>query len=265
MTYLLAWQNLIFLIPILIGLVAALATATGLGAEAGDTDATVETSVEADAGEHDVDDLADHAFDHGSDSHGVQSVFNQALSLLGVGKVPLSIVITLLNLSFGLVGLVLMNTIFSLFGKLPIVSVLLSSATAAVVAIAITSFLAKAMSKVVPSFETRTVSKKDLLFRSARLVLPADGMSGYAQVIDEYGSMHQVRCRSRGEAIAAGIDAMLVDYDAKEDFYTIEETTLERLLEHGSLRGVMRTIPIQTKGGGNQDVTEHTRRQATTE
>ena len=227
MDFLLAWQNLIFLTPILIGVFASLAIATGFGGEVGEGNAEAGESVDCDdaSGDSTVGDVTDHNGTTGNgDGHNGHSMFQQALSLLGVGKVPLSIVIMLSNLSFGIVGIT-SNVLLGSSG----LRLLASLAIAFGAMILITASCAKMMSRIVPSFESRTVSQRDLLGIQACLILPASPTSGLAHVRDQFGTLHQIRCRTAHGEIPDGCDVMAYDYDEKESVYLIEELpTLNR-------------------------------------
>ena len=227
MNFLLAWQNLIFLIPILVGIVASLALATGFGGEVGEGEVEHGESAEMDDASTDNQsdalalEVGDDASDHG-EGHADHNVIQHALSLLGVGKVPLSIVIMLSGLSFGITGLlsnVFLRTITNGSGLGALVSMSISFC----VMFLVTASCAKAMSKIVPSFETRTVSQRGLLGLQAHLILPASPTSGLAHVRDQFGTLHQIRCRTTHGEIPDGRDVVAYDYDEEERVYLVTE------------------------------------------
>jgi hypothetical protein len=221
--FLLAWYNLIFLIPILVGIVASLALAAGFGGEVG------EGSAEVEAGEGETDDITDH--DGSSDGHSDHSMLQQALSLLGVGKVPLSIVIMLSSLSFGIAGMLSNAVLGGMIGS-PRSIVLVSLVSAFCAMLFITANCAKAMSKIVPSFETRTVSQRDFLGMQAHLILPASPFTGLAHIRDQHGNLHQIRCKTSHGEISDGVDVMVFDYEEQEGVYLVEEIpTLKRAVK----------------------------------
>ena len=94
---LLAWYNLIFLLPLAVGLLLIFGNMAGIGADA---DADVD---------HDAD--ADHDHDAGS------KLFLHVLTALGVGKVPLSIVMMLMCMIFGGIGMMLNFILMDLIVK----------------------------------------------------------------------------------------------------------------------------------------------------
>jgi hypothetical protein len=242
MEFLLAWENLIFLIPILVGVVASLALATGFGGEVGEGDAETGEGADMDDAsiDSDVDDVTDH--DGSGDGHSDQSMLQQALSLLGVGKVPLSIVIMLSSLSFGIVGM-LSNVLFGM--------VYISLIIGLFAMIIITASCAKNMSKIVPSLETRTVSQRDLLGMQAHLILPASPSTGLAHVRDQFGTLHQIRCRTTQGEISDGRDVVILDYNEQEGIYivTAEIPILQRSRERSF---VSQTQNMAQEGGVNE-------------
>lgn len=249
MDFLLAWHNLIFFLPILVGLVAASALALGFGGEAGEGDADgvdtgdveIDTSIDMDADSAEHMELSDGSSDHESDGHIDHNAFQQALSLLGVGKVPLSIVIMLMGLSFGITGIILNALSGTLTRGYTVTSALISMIAAFVTMIVITGGTARAVAKIIPSFETRVASRTDLIGRSATLVLPANTQTGFAHVRDEFGRLHEVRCRTTGGEISEGSEVFIFDYDTDESMYLVE-----------SVSPFMKKIVAVQKGGADE-------------
>jgi hypothetical protein len=94
----LAWYNVIFYVAIIMGMAFVLVSAMGLGAD-GDADLDVDGDGELD-------------MEVETDGHGESDVFQKVLSLFGVGRCPLSIVIFSALLIFGGTGVIL-NFIFA--------------------------------------------------------------------------------------------------------------------------------------------------------
>src|SRR5687768_9696966 len=113
-TWVLNWFNLIFVVPFALALAyLGLYTLSGwtfgdadVDADAAadvDADAEVEAEVEADA-DADADHDADHGHDHDGARAGGGSGWFAVLSWLGAGRVPLSILLMILLMTWGAVG-----------------------------------------------------------------------------------------------------------------------------------------------------------------
>jgi hypothetical protein len=188
-----AWQNVIFEIPILIGLLLIFGAFLG-GAG------------------HD----AHHDVDHGHDSehHGL-------LSLLGVGRVPLTVALMLAALLFGGIGMI-GNGILSACGVPPSLYGPISLADAFVGMVLLTGPVARLIARALPSSESYPVSRHDFAGCTGTLLLPADATQGYAQVRDREGNVHNVRCKTTGVALAKGIKILVVEYDEASQTYTVD-------------------------------------------
>src|SRR5690554_5847451 len=101
--FLLAWWNLIFAVPFALGLLyMGLYIATGITFGDGDVDADAEVDADVD-GDVDADAEADGDADHDAEHH-APGPLASAMELLGVGRVPLSLVLMVLVLTWGLIG-----------------------------------------------------------------------------------------------------------------------------------------------------------------
>jgi len=237
MDYLLAWENLIFLVPLLLGLCAAAGLAFGAAdsdqdhdasADAGH-DAAADHDLEADrdvgaegesGGDHDADADHDAEADQGS-AHGSggSSAVHGLLSLLGVGKVPLTTLVMTLLLLFGATGLA-SNAV--LRPVLPFSPGILSLLVAAAVAAVATRSFAGLVARVAPMTESQNVRRRDLVGCSGHALFDADGASGFVQLRDREGNVQQVRCRTLGQKAAKGTTLVLVEYVSEGDYYLVE-------------------------------------------
>lgn len=215
--FLLAWYNLIFLVPVLTGVVAALAATTGFGMETGEAG-------ESDGFDGDSDDVSGHAVDVHSDGN----LFERALSLLGVGRVPLSIVITVSSLTFGVTGILLNFFLFSVL-KSHILTTGASSVGAFAAMLVITNGLAGWLSRVLPSVETYGVSHTGLEGRVGTLVLSANTEFGIAHVYDEHRELHRVQCKTYQGTIPEGTEVVIIHYEKSESVYYVEATSAWRM------------------------------------
>jgi hypothetical protein len=201
------WYNLIFYIPLAIGVLFALGAGVDLGH---DVEADVHADVHADVN-------ADHDsnHDHDGETHGV-------LGFLGIGKVPLAISMMALFLIFAGTGLIA-NIIFGALIKVWSGFALLSVAAAVVVAFFGTAFVSRTVARWMPTTETDSVTKHDLIGCSGKITLDsADKNSlGIAQIHNRKGDMFQIRCKSE-KPLAYGAKILTIDYDSTADYFTVE-------------------------------------------
>ena len=254
---LLAWWNLIFVMPFGIALVyLGLYTLSGVTFGEADADADADPDVDADAdadvhvdadadvdadahvdadGHVDVDadadaDAADHGGDadspdtHGADTHGAgHAPFHAAaMSFLGVGRVPVSLVLMVLLMTWGATGFIANQLIVDRLAHGWHVAAV-SVPAAAVVSLVFTRMLVRAMDRWLPLNETSARRRHDLLGSVGQALFPITGQFGLAAVRDERGELYQVPCRVAGEGgpIAKGARVRLVSYSAKNKSFCV--------------------------------------------
>ncbi|MBI2483361.1 DUF1449 family protein [Candidatus Uhrbacteria bacterium] len=184
-----AWQNIIFLIPLVFGVLMVLAQALGLHGD-GDTDADHDVAHDAHVGhEHDGSSSEQH---HDTHHEGFAA---KALGLLGVGRVPMSTILASLGLLFGGVGIGINRMLESIL-PVPIVYGMISVAVASVAAFMGTGFMARLIARVLPKTETYSLRKEGLVGRTGELLFGIKpGQEGVLLVRDPSGSPHQVTAR----------------------------------------------------------------------
>lgn len=204
----LAWYNLAFLIPLGIGLIFGMSAVTGLGGDH-DLDAGAEADADADAD-------GDHDSDHDHDADG--GILKTALSILGVGRVPLSIVLMLASISFGGVGM-LSNLVLGHALKTPWAYAWISLIVAFIAMIFLTSNLTKALARVLPKTESYNVTDVDLEGCVGRLVTGADARGGLADIRDREGNVHRVSCRVAKGELPRDREVLLIEFDKESRVY----------------------------------------------
>jgi len=224
MDYLLG-PNLIFIIAMFLGLILIIGQMTG--SFGGDADHDVDHDIGHDVGHdagHDTD--GDHDHDQDGHDHGPSLMF-RALSLLGVGRVPLTVVMMTAALVFGVSGLIA-NAIMEPVLRFPWVYGPISCGAALVVMWFCTGLIARLVANILPGTETYTVSKKDLVGKTANLILQAgpDSRVENAHVSDDGGTLHTVTCKTGGEVLERGTQVLLVSYDHEADVFTGEKARL---------------------------------------
>lgn len=214
----LAWYNLIFLIPLVAGVLLIFGSMAGFGSDA-DTDA--DTDADHDVQSDGIGHEAGHDHDHDDESR----LFLSALSALGVGKVPLSIVLMILFLLFGGIGMMcnfLIAGAISMFEPFAFVSV----AAGFFGAISLSGSLARLLNRYMPSTETYADSKAQMVGKTGTLELAANEERGWAQIPDSRGSIRQIKCRTSGGTLAKGTEVVVVSFDADTDTYTVAKNEL---------------------------------------
>ena len=206
-----AWYNLVFLLPIVLGAMLALGAALG-GVDAGhDIDVDVDAEAEAD--------------------HGDGDSAESPLQLLGLGRVPLTILMMLWLFTFGVAGVTL-KTLLLWFG----LSAAMGAAIAALLAIPVSLFssaaIARVIARLLPTTETYAAVKGDLIGLSGTAELEVTTEFGVVNVRDEGGALHKLRVRTYGQRVGKGTEVLITDHDPTDDFFIVEESPLSNRGEH---------------------------------
>ena len=216
MEYLFAWQNLIFLISLAVGLLLVFGSAFG----GGDHDA-----------DHDVDHDVGHDAGHDHDGHrgavdpgeAHEGFVLKALSLLGVGRVPLVAVLMMMALLFGGFGMIC-NTIMAAIGLPAWLYGPISIAAAGIATLTLTGRAVKVLNRFMPTNETYRVSRHDLAGSTGTLLFPADAVTTTtAQVKDHEGNVHNIQCRTSKGALPKGGKILVIEYDEENKLYLVAE------------------------------------------
>lgn len=197
----LAWQNLIFYIPLAAGLLLILGSAfTGHGG-------------------HDGGAGPDHDHDGGDGHH---HGFGRVLAVLGAGKVPLTVALMTALVLFGGLGII-MNVLLGALGVAPGVIGPISLVAASIYAVILSGQTAKLVARFMPTVESYPITKQDFAGCTGTLLLPADESSGYAQVKDREGNVHNVKCRTvRGTSLAKGAAILIIEYDEATRTFVVD-------------------------------------------
>lgn len=211
MDWLMRWETLVFLAPLGVGiaLVAGMAFGGGLDGEA---DVDADTDVHAD-----VDLSPSHAF----------------LELLGIGRVPLSVVLFSLCVLFGVTGLA---TTALVEPYAPGFYVLISLVVASLVSVLGTGRIAAVVARYAPTLETYRVGHEDLVGRVGHAIVEITNDDGFAQVKDHEGNLHQVRCRSTGAQLSKSSGLLVLEYNREHSFYLVEPFEPDASDTHSSAR-----------------------------
>jgi len=245
MDELLQWWNLVYVLAFFFAMLYAVLNAMGLsgddadlsfdgdadmdvdiGADVGgdidfDADADVDMDVGADV---DVDADMDADLDGGMDADagldaeaasttGHMDFLNEALSFLGIGKVPLSVLIMTFLITFAVVGWGLNRALLPVL-RTPGLFFPVSCAGAFFVGLTAMKLMAATLGRYLKPIETAAVSREALAGRIGKASLPVTETFGRALVHDKHGSTHKVVCRvpPGQDPIAKGQSVLLVRF-----------------------------------------------------
>ena len=226
-TWMLNGFNLIFIVPLLLALVyLGLYTFSGWTFGDADVDADVDHDVEHDV-DHDVDHDVEHDADHdhavgGGNGSGVLAV----LSFFGLGRVPLSVLLMILLMSWGVIGFAANSYARENLPALAPHPWVLSVPLAAAGSLLFTKLFAGLVGRYLPTNETYARRRHELLGSVGETVLPTDKTFGMVAVRDNRGELFQHACRLEAgdRTIPKGTKVKLVAYNANERmFYVIED------------------------------------------
>jgi len=171
-----------------------------------------------------------HAEDYvstGGGRSGLASFAEEALSFLGLGRIPLVLVLCCFCLVWGVAGLV-SNQFLSKVLRTEWLYVWPSLASAIVCSTFATHSMSKVLARVVPKSETYALGRAALVGMVGKTLYSVTPSSGAAHVRTPNG-LCQVYCRvDDGKAtIETGKNVILVDYDADSGSYSVAETELD--------------------------------------
>jgi membrane protein implicated in regulation of membrane protease activity len=218
---LIEWQNILFTTTVGLGTLLFGVQAFGIF---GDHDSDGEHDVDADHDhdvdadhDHDVDADADH--DHDVAHAGGGSILTAGLKALGVGRMPISLLLPLALASFGFAGL-FASLAFGGIGQgsatfpqllvLPVLGLAFAGAFATI------QIASRLFQKIAPDSKKTSSDKYDLLGLVGVVKSPAvDHEFGQVQLTDNFGRALEVTCVAVDPARAPkyGDEVVLVDWD----------------------------------------------------
>jgi len=248
MQWLMGWWNLIFLAPFFVALLyLGVYTLTGIGS--GDSEATghgdgghgdgdsaeADADADADDGGSDLHMGTGAGGGHGGDSahpHGErggegkaaptsgQGVLGMALTWLGVGRVPISLILIVMMLTWGAAGFI-SNSLLRPATDWNAAAI--SLPVAAIIMLLVSKTIVMAMVRFVPLNESYAQKKREMVGSMGEALYPITQSFGMVGVRGERGDWRQVPCRvGEGvETIAKGSRVRLVAYSAADGMFYV--------------------------------------------
>lgn len=192
----LRWENLVFTLPLIGTLLYLLLIASGLG-----------SSKDL---EHDHDFDHDHDLDHNHVDHDHDAehggFLSNMLNILGIGRVPLSIVIMSMGFLWGFTGYAC-NQLSQ--------NVTLSLVIAGIAALFGTSLISFSVGKLIPKTQSFSMTNQQLVGQTGLVLDEVTAISGTVRVKDVHGTLLDLPARVRnGESnIGKGTKIALTQYD----------------------------------------------------
>ena len=206
MTDLLKWQWVVFLVPLALAVLLALATATGVGGDHAESE-----------GGHDHD-LEGHT-DHDGTGHEAEAgEHSSPLSLLGVGQAPLSVILICLLVYWAVIGSLGNLT-------LGVHSIGFTIGLALVGSLLATSGTARLVGRFLPTSQSFSVKRHELIGREGTAIYPITESSGTVRLYDSLGTLRQLDCRTvqGGAAIPMDTKVIVLDYDRERQVFTVQK------------------------------------------
>ncbi len=206
------WWNLLFVLPFVGALFYILLLCSGAIAADHDLGFTVEGD-------------ADHGIDHETGIEHIHDLnpglLSSIVNLLGIGKVPLSIILISFCCIWGFTGFAantLLNPILP-----PFLFVWVSLFIALTAAVVFTRSLANLIARVMPATETYAISPAQLVGKWAEATTRIDETFGQAIVHDDTGVIHTVQClvKSGEPSIPSGSQVILMFFDKKRSVFFV--------------------------------------------
>lgn len=212
--FLFDWYNLPFTLALLTGIVLALLQLFG---GFGDNDAEVEA---APGGDLAVD--GDLDADAPAGAGGQLAAPAGPLAALGVGRVPLVLIIMALLSSLGALGLFANSLLSAMANPYPGAAFVPVFLLAAIGALPLTRVISGGLARMAPRTST-AVNHEDLVGRAGMVVSAGVSQTyGRVAVRDRYGTLHTVfAVIERGEPLPVNSEVALLSYDAVQRRFTV--------------------------------------------
>jgi membrane protein implicated in regulation of membrane protease activity len=204
-----------------------------------DADADMDHDLDGDV-DHDLDGAAEHELN--GEAHAAAETNGEAetggshlaggsrelpihlgiMSWLGLGRVPLSILLMVLLITWGVIGFIA-NVILSPIMPWQWMAVLGSLPAAALGSVFITRVVVRVVGRFMPTMETYARRTGELVGTAGEATYDIDQQFGLAHVRDSRGDLFQVACRvyPDDKPIQKGTKVLLVDYNDDQKWFFV--------------------------------------------
>jgi hypothetical protein len=221
-----------------------------------DADADTDTDTDADHdadSDTDTDTGADEASSTSAPAGGSSSATWSALTWLGVGRVPVSLLLMVMFISFGLIGFLINQSLREPWHeswRIAGVSIPL----AILGTMLITRTVARLLGTYMPTRETYARRQHELLGSVGEAVYAIDETFGLVAVRDDRGQLFQVHGRApRGTTIDKGRRVRLVGFSSKERMFQVIPAAAEPSTSAPPTAAQLAHAATKTRGGGGDD------------
>ncbi len=211
--FIIAWYNVPFSLSLLLFVGLAGLQLLGFSGEQ-DFDVDVNADVDADA---DVD----------TDVEAGDSLLGNVTEFMGIGQVPLTVILLILTGTFGFGGWVLNNLVLSLFSDYPSLLIIGVIPVAFVIGIVATSTLGRTLGRLLPAKATSATSYKQLVGQQGQVVSHVvNEQYGQVRVYDLGGNPMTVYAvvDPGKESLTRDQKVVLVEYLEKDGMFVVVTT-----------------------------------------
>ncbi len=229
------WYNVGYVGVFLLGLMFLVISLMGLEGGGGDADHDVDHDVDHDM-DHDVDHDADVSHDHDADAghdheqdhehehdaeHEMEhSFFHNLMTLIGLGRCPLSIIIMSFCFLFSLIGFG-SNLLLKPMVLTPVIYGSVSYVLAFIVGFFLTGALARLIGKVLPTKETFVHEHRELVGKTGKAVYDFQDGKGFIQVHDASGTLLEKKAFCPDSQINKGEQVVISRWDKENNGFLV--------------------------------------------
>lgn len=220
---LLDWWNLLFVLPFLGAVLYLLLQAFGLTSDGSGGEGAADAGVDAEG--HPLGFV--HAV--GIHDHVSEAGLAKALSFLGIGRVPISIIVMSFCLIWGFTGWA-SNLLLQDALKSPLIFVWISLGVALFASITLTGLLSRLYARFLPTTETYAVPREALVGRTADVIHAVTQQGGTARLRDQYGNLRDIPCRvdESETGVMAGHKVILMRFDSALGSFIVKPDPLSQ-------------------------------------